>query len=109
MTITREDDFGGAILNCAVRYALGRRSYMPGLVAVRYALGRRSYMPGLVMDEIRPMLKDCSNKTLWCFERDIDEWLNTWERDAGCYIGEWSAFLSDVRKELKRREGEKKQ
>ena len=41
MKIEREDDFGGAVLNCAVRYALGRMSYMPGLV----------------MDVIRPMLK----------------------------------------------------
>ena len=50
MKIERKDDFGGAVLNCAVRYALGRRTYMPGLV----------------MDEIRPMLKDCSERTLWC-------------------------------------------
>lgn len=48
MKITKDDDFGGAVLNCAVRYALGRRTYMPGLV----------------MDEIRPMLKDCSERTL---------------------------------------------
>ena len=59
MKIEREDDFGGAVLNCAVRYALGRMSYMPGLV----------------MDVIRPMLKNCSDKTLWCFDRDISEWL----------------------------------
>ena len=61
MTITREDDFGGAVLNCAVRYALGRRSYMPGLV----------------VDEITPMLKDCSDKTLWCFDRDIRVYLRS--------------------------------
>lgn len=46
MKIEREDDFGGAVLNCAVRYALGRMSYMPGLV----------------MDVIRPMLKNCSER-----------------------------------------------
>ena len=32
MKIERDDDFGGAVLNCAVRYALGRMSYMPNLV-----------------------------------------------------------------------------
>ena len=48
MKIEREDDFGGAVLNCAVRYALGRMSYMPGLV----------------MDVIRPMLtRPCGAST----------------------------------------------
>jgi len=28
--IKKGDDFFGAVLNCAVRYCLGRRSYMPG-------------------------------------------------------------------------------
>ena len=68
MTITREDDFGGAVLNCAVRYALGRRSYMPGLV----------------VDEITPMLKDCSDKTLWCFDRDIRVYLKIQKRPKKC-------------------------
>lgn len=52
MQITRDDDFGGAVLNCAVRYALGRASYMPRLV----------------MDQIRPMLPDCSDKCVACQE-----------------------------------------
>lgn len=82
MNIQKEDDFGGALLNCAVRYALGRRSYMPGLV----------------MDEIRPMLKDCSEKTLWCFERDISEWLHDGEHGYSDYGLEWSRFLEDVRR-----------
>lgn len=28
MEISRNDEFGGAVLNCAVRYALGRISYI---------------------------------------------------------------------------------
>ena len=32
MYIQKHDDDFGAILNCAVRYALGRRTYMPLLV-----------------------------------------------------------------------------
>ena len=31
MKITRQDDRGGAVLNWAVRYALGRYSYAPSL------------------------------------------------------------------------------
>ena len=47
MKIEPNDDMGGAVLNCAVRYSLGRASYMPGLV----------------MDEIRPMLAGLTAKT----------------------------------------------
>ena len=57
--IDLSDDFFGATLNCAVRYCLGRRSYMPGLV----------------MDFISPLLPQLSNKTLWCFDRDLTEYL----------------------------------
>ena len=96
MKITRDDDFGGAVLNCAVRYALGRASYMPGLV----------------MDEIRPMLPDCNDKTLHVFAKDIEEWLR--ERDApplGYYgpsdhADAWKRFREDVLRELKGRRKE---
>ena len=81
MKIEREDDFGGAVLNCVVRYALGRMSYMPGLV----------------MDVIRPMLKNCSDKTLWCFDRDISEWLEREKHGLADYGEEWVRFQDDVR------------
>lgn len=87
MKITRDDDFGGAVLNCAVRYALGRFSYMPVLV----------------IDEIKPMLPDCSDKTLWCMEKDITRWLSerTWEMRAS--EKEWTAFLAEVKAEREKR------
>lgn len=87
MKIERSDDFGGAVLNCAVRYALGRFSYMPGLV----------------MDEIRPMLKDCSDKTLWCFDRDISEWLAGRAGEMTAYEKEWSSFRDEVRRIMRER------
>lgn len=93
MKITRDDDRGGAVLNCAVRYALGRASYMPGLV----------------MDQIRPMLPDCSDKTLWCFDRDVSEWLNCdngWTAYDNSYFDDWKRFLDAVRAEIERRKGE---
>lgn len=87
MKIERSDDFGGAVLNCAVRYALGRFSYMLGLV----------------MDEIRPMLKDCSDKTLWCFDRDISEWLAGRTGEMTAYEKEWSSFRDEVRRIMRER------
>lgn len=93
MKITRDDDFGGAVLNCAVRYCLGRLSYMPGLV----------------MGQIRPMLPDCSDKTLWCFEKDISEWLDGNSLIVGdpfgdrSYEADWTRFLEAVRAEIERR------
>lgn len=96
MKITRDDDFGGAVLNCAVRYCLGRLSYMPGLV----------------MGQIRPMLPDCSDKTLWCFEKDISEWLDGNSLIADdpfgdrSYEADWTRFLEAVRAEIERRKGE---
>lgn len=76
------DDYFGAVLNCAVRYCLGRETYMPGLV----------------QDFIRPLLPHLSNKTLFVMERDI--------REAGGYghpqIDEpgWMRFLADVQKAM---------
>lgn len=81
-----EDDNFGAVLNCAVRYSIGRMTYMPHLV--------QSY--------IRPLLPYLSNKTLYVMERDIAE--------AGSYgdphIDEpdWMRFLSEVRNARKARE-----
>lgn len=51
------DDFFGAVLNCAVRYAIGRETYMPSLV----------------IGFITPLLPSLSSKTLWCFDQDITE------------------------------------
>lgn len=90
MKITRDDDFGGAVLNCAVRYALGRASYMPRLV----------------MGEITPMLPDCNDKTLRVFEQDVSEWLSRdkgWDAYKNSYFDDWKRFLEAVRAEMERR------
>lgn len=91
MQITRDDDRGGAVLNCAVRYALGRSSYMPGLV----------------MGVIRPMLKDCSAKTIAVFVQDVSEWLERTQPETGFfdnYYDEWQQFTEACNAELDRRE-----
>ena len=83
----RDDNFG-TVVNCAVRYALGRRSYMPGVV-VGY---------------ISPMVENLSTKTLWCLKRDINE-AATHDNlgDPNIDAPLWLRLLEDVKKELIRR------
>ena len=61
------------------------------------------YMPGLVMDEIGSMLKDCSDKTLWCFDRDISEWLAGRTGEMYAYEKEWACFRDEVRRIIQER------
>lgn len=86
--IEQNDDFFGAVLNCAVRYCIGRQSYMPGLV----------------VDKITPWLPMLSNKTLWCFERDIEEADSLGDEDIDA--PRWRAFLGKVKSEIERRKYE---
>ena len=87
-TIEPSDDFFGAILNCAVRYAIGRETYMPGLV----------------IDFITPLIPYLNDKTLWCFDQDVTD-----ARWSGGYghpdIDEpgWMRFHEAVRAERTRR------
>ena len=86
----RDDDFG-AICNCAVRYAVGRRTYMPILV----------------INFITPHLSELSDKTLWCFQRDLME-----RKNSGFDFGDefdlqnWMNFLKNVNKEIEKRKTE---
>lgn len=87
------DDFG-AICNCAVRYCLGRRSYMPSLVC----------------GYITPLLPELTDKTLDCFERDIAERKRTgFDFGDSCDYETWDAFYKAVCKEIERRKGNESQ
>ena len=83
------DDNFGAVLNCAIRYCLGRRTYMPKLV----------------MDYVRPLLPDLSDKALWCMEKDILQH----KADGYSYgdpsidVPAWHEFLFQVQREIRRR------
>lgn len=81
-----DDDFG-AVLNCAVRYCLGRQTYMPHIV----------------MEYITPLLGVLNDQTLRCFERDLDE--KHCPNYGDDYIDKprWMKFLSDVRAEIQKR------
>lgn len=78
----------GCILNCAVRYAIGRQTYMPGLV----------------IDYIRPLLPHIDDRTLYILDQDITE-----QRYMGGYGDEqideplWMRFHLDVVAEETRR------
>lgn len=81
------DDLG-AVCNCAVRYCLGRRSYMPSLIC----------------GYITPLMPELTDKTLDCFERDIAERKRTgfdfgdsWDYET------WDVFYKAVCKEIERR------
>ena len=64
--------------------------------AVRYALGRRSYMPGLIADEVRRCWADLGDQQA-VIRGDVAAWLaDGWEhtpRDAGITAA-WSALAA---------------
>ena len=41
--------------------------------AVRYCLGRRTYAPHDTMEYCKPLIPHLSNRTLWCMQSDIKE------------------------------------
>lgn len=97
MHIDRDDDNGGVLLNCAVRYALGRYSYMPRLV----------------MSEIAPMLCNLSDKTLHVMRRDVAEFLATTPHEIdGCvmddYRDQWGMFLQQIEAEMELRKDDER-
>lgn len=66
--------------------------------AVRYSIGRQTYMPSLVIDYITPLLRMVDDKCLAVMERDVAQ--------AGYYGDEtidkmyWMQFLSNIRSEI---------
>ena len=43
------------------------------ICAVRYSIGRRTYMPSTVIRYITPLLSSLSSTTLFCMKRDVEE------------------------------------
>ncbi len=58
--------------------------------AVRYALGRQSYMPSLVMGYITPLLPEFSNRQLSVLQKDLESYLT--QDFSGC--GEYNSYLN---------------
>lgn len=90
-TVVIDDEFG-LILNCAVRYAIGRKTYMPSSV-IRY---------------ITPLLDKLDDKTIDVFIQDIERYQKDVERGVGSWGFEydredWLTFLSRCKVEIGRR------
>ena len=88
ISINPKDDEFGLILNCAVRYAIGRQTYMPHAV----------------MDYIRPLLPHLTGRTLGVLINDIEK--------SGSYGDEiidkpnWMRFLVECKAEVEKRRKE---
>ena len=82
----QDEDFG-AVINCAIRYCIGRQTYLPQLV----------------VDYVKPLLPHLSDRTVNVMWNDI--------RSANSYgdpnIDEpmWMGFLEELVAELDRRDG----
>lgn len=81
-----DDENFGAVLNCAVRYCIGRQTYMPSL-AVGF---------------ITPLLPYVNDKTLRCFERDLSD--ATYFGNESIDTQLWMQFKANVKYELNRRD-----
>lgn len=74
--------------------------------AVRYALGRRTYAVSATVDYIMPLVQDLNSKTLWCIERDIDDHIKRgWSLGDDCDRENWMQLLRSVKEEIERRAG----
>ena len=86
--IDPSDDGFGLVLNCAVRYALGRRTYVPSSVA----------------SFITPLLPHVSDTTLGCFERDLSEAIRNGNLgDPSIDAPVWHGFKAALDAERRRR------
>jgi hypothetical protein len=80
-----DEDFG-TIVNCAVRYALGRRTYIVSTVS----------------DFITPLFPYLSSKTLWNIQKDIKGAYSLGDDDIDKPV--WIRMLYNVQAELDKRE-----
>lgn len=71
------------------------------ICAVRYAIGRTTYMPHLVIDFIVPLLSELDDNTLFVIRRDIEESHSLGDLHIDAPV--WRKFLLDVNLELEHR------
>lgn len=77
-------EFFGAVLNCAVRYCLGRATYMPGLVT------------DWIMGNCKGLL---TANTLFVMKRDIDEAESRNGLGMDCDVRTWKRFRAWLEEE----------
>ena len=71
------------------------------ICAVRYALGRETYMPSIVIGFIRPLISKINNKTLFVLERDVRE--SKSYGDPKIDKPDWLVFLAELQAEIQKR------
>lgn len=73
--------------------------------SVRYSIGRMTYAPGVTMEFIWPLIPYLSDKTLWCFDRDIED-NQKHGKSFGMDFDEkaWMRFWKAVKDEIQRRD-----
>lgn len=74
------------------------------ICAVRYCLGRRTYMPWSIMSFIKQFLPELSDNTLYVMARDIAEADNLGDAEIDAPM--WAEFLAEIEKERKRRKSD---
>lgn len=80
------DDFG-LMMNCAVRYAIGRRTYMPSAV----------------IGFITPLLSEINDRTLHCLDQDIVDAKYSGGYGDECDKRDWMNFHEAVKAEKMKR------
>lgn len=78
------------------------------ICAVRYSIGRRTYMPDLVTRYIKPLLPFLSDNTLAVMRRDVEEPETSAFGSYGddCDKQTWMRFLGEIKKEQERRKSD---
>ena len=72
--------------------------------AVRYALGRRTYMVEWTVKYITPLLPDFGSKELDVMLRDVSEWLyRRADGEPDEIVKEWQRFAKCLQNEFERR------
>ncbi len=76
--------------------------------AVRYAIGRQTYMPKIVIDYIRPLLPIMDDHALWVINKDIEEATRISLGDPIIDEPVWKSFHESVKNELRARSRKEK-
>lgn len=80
------------------------------ICAMRYAIGRGSYMPSIVIEYIHYILPQLSLNTLFVMQRDIREEAERYKRNEwGLYMrNEWLALADNIDKEYAKKKAVQK-
>ena len=74
--------------------------------AVRYALGRYTYMPGVVMNFVRKYMKVLDTRTIHVMIEDIER---DCKNESLPYIDEWNAFKLELLEQEKQMQQQKEE